>query len=107
VIPTAVSGPSVFKSSSKYSLTVVRSGNGCVISFALAQGSMTENIGIYNAAGTLVKNFSGNQMPASGKIVWNGTDNNGRKLSKGLYFIRLRAGSRSVCTKLVLPSSSK
>jgi hypothetical protein len=107
VIPTGVSKVSLHESSSNPSLTVVRSGNGCIISFTPGQGVLAKEIGVYNAAGLLIKNISINHVPASGKTFWNGTDNNGKKLSQGLYFIRLRVGSRSVCSKLVLPSSSK
>jgi FlgD Ig-like domain len=103
-IPTAVSGRRVCPSSSSPTLTVARSAAGYVISFAPVQGVQAHDIGIYNAAGKLVKTMSVSQMPGWGKIVWNTTDNNGSKLANGLYFVCLRSGLQSVYAKMILTS---
>ncbi len=53
------------------------------------------NIEVYNAAGLLVKTLqSGNQLPGSCEIPWNGTDNSGNMLPSGVYVVVLRIDGR-------------
>jgi flagellar hook assembly protein FlgD len=61
------------------------------------------SLGIYNASGQLVKRLveravERGRHPAS----WDGTDDLGRKLSAGVYFIRLEADGRQATRKVVV-----
>ncbi len=58
---------------------------------------------IYDIAGRLVKTLL-NKSQESGyyTIKWDGTNNVGRKLSSGIYFIRLNAGKYTQTKKIVL-----
>lgn len=76
-------------------LTNVSSGKG----FS-AQGVALK---IYDATGRLVRDFS---LPTAYSLVpttveWDGSDNAGRKLPAGVYFIELTAGDRAVTEKIV------
>ncbi|MEO0228204.1 MAG: T9SS type A sorting domain-containing protein, partial [candidate division WOR-3 bacterium] len=59
---------------------------------------------IYDASGRMVKSFnpaSGIQSQASG-FVWDGTDDSGRKLPAGVYFVQLEAGDYKATEKVIL-----
>ena len=60
-------------------------------------------IEIYNQKGQLVRNLV-NQSQASGNysIAFDGMDNNGRAISSGVYFYKMRAGKFSSTRKMVL-----
>jgi len=58
---------------------------------------------IYNLKGQLVRTLVREDMPAGRhSIVWNSLDSNNRKVSSGIYFYRLRAGSYVSTRKMVL-----
>jgi hypothetical protein len=65
---------------------------------------------IYNAAGRLVKSFPLPTPPHSmadysllpTSIQWNGSDDTGRKLPQGVYFIRLKTENESATKKLII-----
>lgn len=55
---------------------------------------------IYDAAGKLVRTLEEGIYNAGTRVVaWNAKDNNGRKVSAGIYFCKLRIGNSSVLTK--------
>ena len=59
---------------------------------------------IYDISGRLVKSF---QLPtshllSSNSVNWNGTDNAGKKVPKGIYFVRLQTNSQSMTKKVIL-----
>ncbi len=59
---------------------------------------------IYDASGRLVKRFLRGQSPTSKvqSLQWDGTDENGRNLSNGIYFVILEYGGERLSKKLVL-----
>ncbi|MCF7920783.1 MAG: T9SS type A sorting domain-containing protein [Candidatus Cloacimonetes bacterium] len=58
-------------------------------------------IRIYNVRGQIVKTFA--DLPASGKLVWKGTNEAGNPVSSGIYYSRLYNGDISEATqKLIL-----
>jgi hypothetical protein len=58
---------------------------------------------IFNANGQLVKTvINENLAPKDYTVVWDGTDDNGRPLSAGIYFCRLDTGHYSESKKIVL-----
>ena len=65
------------------------------------QGRAT--VGVYNLRGQKVKNVVSRKLPA-GKhsFSWNGTDNNGRIVSTGIYFYRVMLNNKIITKKMTL-----
>ncbi|HRR01256.1 MAG TPA: choice-of-anchor J domain-containing protein, partial [Candidatus Cloacimonas sp.] len=60
-------------------------------------------IDVYNVKGQLVKSLvKGIQEPGNHTIVWNGTDNNGRSVSSGVYYYKMNAGKYSSTKKMIM-----
>jgi hypothetical protein len=60
-------------------------------------------VGIYDAAGSLVRLLArGVQQPGVRSLVWDRTDEAGRRVAEGTYFVRLTSGASSVTAKAVL-----
>ncbi len=58
----------------------------------------TADLKIYDASGKVVKKFS----PVKNNLTWDGTDENGRTLPKGIYFLKLNTKDSFVTEKLIL-----
>jgi len=60
-------------------------------------------IDIYNVKGQRVRTLV-NEAKASGThtVTWNGTDNNGRNVSSGIYYYKMSAGKFSSTKKMIL-----
>jgi hypothetical protein len=57
-------------------------------------------LSVYDGAGRLVKQLvSGPGRAGTHRVVWDGTDVNGRKVGAGVYLVRLAASDKSVVTK--------
>lgn len=57
---------------------------------------------IFNMLGQLVQRFVGNEtLNEKREIVWNGTDEHGKEVSRGVYFIRLKVGNEFVVKKAI------
>ncbi|MBM3330472.1 hypothetical protein FJY68_01315 [candidate division WOR-3 bacterium] len=65
------------------------------ISFNLPRAVSAE-LGIYSADGRLVRT-----LPAVSGSVWNGADNNGNRVGRGVYYCRLQGPSFGTSAKLV------
>jgi len=62
-------------------------------------------LSIYTASGTLIATLVNEvQEPRPGgyEVTWDGRDQKGQKVSSGVYFCRLKAGSHLEAKKLVL-----
>ena len=58
---------------------------------------------VYNISGRLIYQFKNQIVPAGESIVrWNGTDNFGKEVADGIYFLRLRVNDEMIVRKLVL-----
>ncbi|MCF7918277.1 MAG: T9SS type A sorting domain-containing protein [Candidatus Cloacimonetes bacterium] len=58
---------------------------------------------IYNSKGQKVKTMVNELFrPADYSLVWNGTDDNNRSVSSGVYFIKLQVGDEVVSDKVIL-----
>jgi hypothetical protein len=62
---------------------------------------------VYNVMGRLVKTLVDNQWTVAGQasgysVTWKGLDDNGQKVSAGLYIYRLQSGSMSTSNKMIL-----
>lgn len=72
------------------------------VRYALPQpGSV--RLAVYTAAGTLVRTLAaGEQAAGYHRATWDGRDSRGRKVSAGIYLLRLTAGADRATRKLVL-----
>ncbi|MFA7058038.1 MAG: choice-of-anchor J domain-containing protein, partial [Candidatus Cloacimonadales bacterium] len=60
-------------------------------------------IDVYNMLGQKVKTLvNDSQNAGTHTVVWNGTDNNGKNVSSGVYFYRMKNGSYSKTNKMIL-----
>ncbi|NOR17874.1 T9SS type A sorting domain-containing protein [candidate division WOR-3 bacterium] len=75
-----------------------------VIRFSIGQGAESIELKIYDAAGRLVKDFSHLALDAlrPTQIIWDGTDQNDRKVPAGVYFVDFRAGDYKKTEKAIL-----
>jgi predicted outer membrane repeat protein len=69
--------------------------------------SLKENanvsLNIYNIKGQKVKQLVSEQLSAGQhSVVWNGKDNNGKSVSSGIYFYKLKAGDFQKVKKMIL-----
>jgi len=75
------------------------------ISFILASYKRLNEytLSIYNIRGQLIKTFNGreNNFWVKTDIVWDGTDEDGKRVSNGTYFYKLSYGDNSVVRKMV------
>ncbi len=61
------------------------------------------DLSVYNIKGQKVKTLVSDIQPAGlHKVVWGGTDQNGRSVSSGVYFYRLEADNKVVTNRMVL-----
>ncbi len=74
------------------------------ISFSVAQNSDFVTLNIYNIKGQKLKTFPINQFTNQPihQIIWNGTDDNNKPVSSGVYFYRLIADDKIIDTKRML-----
>ncbi len=72
------------------------------IKYALAeQGNV--KLDIYNSKGQLVKTLVNDvQTPGFKSVIWNGKDNQGKKVSSGIYFYRLDTKTEKLTKKMLL-----
>ena len=72
-----------------------------VIRYSLPKESEV-NLSIYNSFGNLVRLLkNGVEKPGVYKVIWNGKDNQGNKVSSGIYFYRLSTNKFTATKKVV------
>ncbi|MFA6911404.1 MAG: FlgD immunoglobulin-like domain containing protein, partial [Candidatus Cloacimonadaceae bacterium] len=72
------------------------------ISFTVPQNGQT-SVKIFNLKGQEVRSLLNKEMPAgSSTIVWNGTDDSGKNVASGLYFVRVQNNCKAVTRKMLL-----
>ena len=63
----------------------------------------TADLKVFDAGGRVVRTLASGPCPAgSYTTVWNGADNSGRRLARGIYFVRLSTPDQTVKIKTVL-----
>jgi hypothetical protein len=73
-----------------------------VIPFALPRGGFA-SMKVYNIVGQEVVNLLAGYLPAGAfRVTWDGADMNGKAVSSGVYFYRLRAGDYVEIKKMLL-----
>ena len=72
------------------------------ISFDLPKSGHA-NLSVYNVKGQLIKTLADENLEfGKHSFVWNGTDNDGRNVSSGIYFYRLTANGNVETKKMML-----
>ncbi len=72
------------------------------INFSIPHSEHVE-LGIYNLKGQKVKTLINDQVEAgSHSVIWQGTDDNGTKVSSGIYFYRLKSSKNMQIKKMIL-----
>ena len=72
------------------------------LQFSVVQASPVEIL-VFDIKGALVKRLVNETYPAGyHTVAWHGTDSNGRQVSSGAYFIRMRAGEVSMVQRVML-----
>ncbi len=73
------------------------------ISFQIKDLGQDYSLTVYNTKGQVVRNLaSGTASTHKHTVNWNGTDDNGRAVSSGLYFYKLQAGEYNQTKKMLL-----
>jgi hypothetical protein len=75
-----------------------------IISYELPEDGKEVSVRIYNLRGNLIKKLIENEIQSTGyfQIVWNGTDNTGKRVSSGVYYYQLMVGENKISKKMVL-----
>lgn len=73
-----------------------------IISYSLPK-TATVRLTIYNVFGRMIRTLvDGSMKPGEHRIVWDGRDNQGRKVASGVYFYKLEAGEFRAMKKMIL-----
>ncbi len=85
-----------------FSISGKRGSMGTTIAFTIPENENVK-LTIYNIKGQKVKSLL-DKACTKGRtsIIWNGTDNNNRKVSSGVYFYRLETKQKSINKKMIL-----
>ncbi len=77
--------------------------HGC-FSIAYNAGLKTNDLGlrIYDVSGRLIKDLSSLVLRTTSSLTWDGTDENGRSVDAGVYFVRLNTSDREVVKKVIV-----
>jgi flagellar hook assembly protein FlgD len=58
---------------------------------------------VYDRLGCMVRSWAVSRQPSAvGAVTWNGNDDRGRELARGVYFCRFTAGDYRATEKVVL-----
>jgi flagellar hook assembly protein FlgD len=72
------------------------------ISFSVShEDTKDAKIEIYNIKGQKIKIFCHPEL-VEGSVIWNGTDNNNKLVSSGIYFYKLTSGKKNATKKMLL-----
>jgi len=73
-----------------------------LVRYALPTRSQA-SLRIYNAAGVLIRTLTAAELPAGfHSVLWNGTDERGRRVQPGAYFCRFQTPSYTRIAKLIM-----
>ncbi len=69
----------------------------------MVHGPIHTSLVVYNLAGQKVRILLDEEMiPGDYQAIWDGKDDNGQKLSSGIYFYRFKAGDNSETKKMIM-----
>ncbi len=77
--------------------------NTAVIRYQMRDESSKQvSVKVYDITGRLVKQWNNPTIQQSNNIVWDGCDNNGKRLSSGTYVVRITTENETVTKAVVL-----
>lgn len=77
--------------------------NNLIITFNLASNAQGAKLRIYDATGRLIKDLLPSyEFPVPNSLVWDGIDNFGRRVSQGVYFVKLQTENFEKTEKIIL-----
>jgi flagellar hook assembly protein FlgD len=77
-------------------------GDRAAIRFEIPAGGAQADLSVYDVTGRRVRRLVTGPQPAGFHVVvWDGTDQSGRRVAAGTYFYRLRAGDFEQSHRLV------
>jgi len=77
------------------------SATGTFMSYSLPEPTRVKVL-IYDVTGKLVRTLHVGELSGEGSLSWDGTDDSGRRLSDGLYFIRITTPGFTRTAKIVM-----
>ena len=103
LIPTSVNDPVVPAEISLHQNYPNPFNPTTTISFSIAQMSSFVNLEIFNMKGQKVKKLVNEQLPAGQySAIWNGTDENNKPVSSGVYLYKLKSSKYTSTKKMIL-----
>jgi hypothetical protein len=72
------------------------------IDYSIGHSAESGALKIYDASGRVVKSFALSPSPYALSFVWHGSDDLGRLVPAGVYFVKLEAGDKAAVQKAVL-----
>lgn len=101
-IATGIHESSSIPRAFSFSISPNPARNAVQIQLALPEKSDV-NVKIYDASGKLVRRLISGVQPAGiHRFNWNGYDNHGNKVSSGVYFLKVSAGSHHTTQKVLI-----
>ncbi len=90
--------------SENFNLTVVPNParKSAKLHLQIPEALIPAGLDIYDVSGRKVKSFSPAQIFKRQQIIWDGTDQLGRKLPQGIYFIQVKTRSETITKKMIL-----
>ncbi len=72
------------------------------ISFSIPESGHVD-LRVYDVAGRLIRTLVDGKLAADRhEVIWDGTNNGGRRVASGVYFYRIEAGKHEMTKKMVL-----
>ncbi|UCG92789.1 MAG: T9SS type A sorting domain-containing protein, partial [candidate division WOR-3 bacterium] len=72
------------------------------IRYQITDNSQKISLKIFDIAGRLVRQFDDKTIRQSNHITWDAKDNSGRRVSSGVYFVRLDGENHRDAAKIIL-----
>jgi thiol-disulfide isomerase/thioredoxin len=73
------------------------------IQFSVSNSNDLTELNIYNVKGQKVKQLVYEQLPAGQhSVVWNGIDDNGKTVSSGIYYYKMKVGNYQQTRKMII-----
>ncbi len=73
-----------------------------VFLYNLPYGNSQATITIYDCLGNIVKTVQLSNSTSEGMFIWNKCDRAGKKISSGVYFVKIKSGTSSCTAKMLL-----
>jgi hypothetical protein len=77
--------------------------NAVLIRFSMRASGIHATLAVYDVAGRRIRRLHVESVASGDHVLtWNGLDERGNRVGRGVYLVRLQVGERTISTKLVL-----